>query len=175
MAYALSGSNAEKIVHPPVNNSKVEIPAMLEYQDYLRLYRVGRGGNRDANMSEISTEVSPPGDGGSNVTVPGWSKPCPDGTAKSCRRDFSSLCFFYGRDLYEMLEPKRPIGLIGSYVGGTPDEAWSSEDALEKCLDPNAPRPPQKTGYSVLWNSMIAPLTNTTIFGAVWYQGEGRM
>ena len=25
---------------------------------------------------------------------------------------------------------------------------------------------------SVLWNSMIRPLVNMTIFGALWYQGE---
>jgi sialate O-acetylesterase len=57
-------------------------------------------------------------------------------------------------------------------VGGTPDEAWSSTDALEQCLEPNGHWPVQKTNYSFLWNSMIAPLTNTTIKGAVWYQGE---
>jgi hypothetical protein len=168
VAYGMSGSNGDGIVHPPINNSKVEIPAMLDYQGSIRLYRVGRGGNRDRKMEEISTEVAPPRDGGSNATVAGWSKPCPDNSAKTCRIDFSSLCYFFGRDLFEMLEPKRPIGLIGSYVGGTPDEAWTGEDALKKCLDPHSPRPPQQTNYSALWNSMIAPLTNTTIKGAVW-------
>jgi sialate O-acetylesterase len=133
MAYALSGSNSGSYVHPPVNNSEAEITGMLDYQKNLRLYRVGRGGNRDS-FNEVSTEVADPRDGGSNATVPGWSKPCFNGTKESCRIDFSAVCYFFGRDLYDMVSPKRPIGLIGSYVGGTPDEAWSSTDALEKCV-----------------------------------------
>ena len=73
--------------------------------------------------------------------------------------------------------PPRPIGLIGSYVGGTPDEAWSSPDALKKCLRPrhasgatapNTTREEVKEPNSVLWNGMINPLTRSTIKGAVW-------
>ena len=140
---------------------------MLGYEN-LRLFRVGKGGNRP-NTSVPSSDVAPPGDGGSNVpAIDGLTKPCPSGDVSSCRVDFSSLCYFYGRDIYEMLTPKRPIGLIGSYVGGTPDEAWSSPDALAKCLNPVGPPPPQKTAYSSLWNSMIVPLTRTTIKGAIW-------
>ena len=29
-----------------------------------------------------------------------------------------------------------------------------------------------KNGNSVLWNAMIYPLLNTTIFGVIWYQGS---
>ena len=49
---------------------------------------------------------------------------------------FSATCWFYGRDIYEKLgegKDKRPLGLIGTYVGGTPDEHWSSPDALKEC------------------------------------------
>jgi sialate O-acetylesterase len=86
--------------------------------------------------------------------------------AKKCRVDFSAMCWFYGRNVHKALADAgtpRPIGLIQSCQSGTPDEAWSSKDALAKC---NA------GGGSTLWNGMIVPLLNTTIKGAVWYQGE---
>lgn len=44
---------------------------------------------------------------------------------------FSAVCWFYGKNLYDQL--KRPIGLIATDWGGTPIEAWSSPDALQKC------------------------------------------
>lgn len=43
-------------------------------------------------------------------------------------RDFSAVGFFFGRQLLKSLDC--PIGLIGSYVGGSPVEAWMSEKAL---------------------------------------------
>lgn len=49
---------------------------------------------------------------------------------------FSAACWFYGRDIFEYLNRSRPIGLIGTYVGGTPDQSWSSQDALDKCKGP---------------------------------------
>lgn len=44
---------------------------------------------------------------------------------------FSAVCWFYGKNVYDHF--KRPIGLIATYWGGTPVEAWSSPDALQKC------------------------------------------
>jgi sialate O-acetylesterase len=44
-------------------------------------------------------------------------------------RQFSATGFFFGKKLYE--EINLPIGLLGSYWGGTPSEAWTSSDALE--------------------------------------------
>ena len=44
---------------------------------------------------------------------------------------FSAVCWFYGRDIYDQY--KIPLGLISSNWGGTPDEAWSSPDALKMC------------------------------------------
>ena len=46
---------------------------------------------------------------------------------------FSATCWFFGRDLYSVLSPTVPIGLIESDVGGTPDEHWSSPDAIRAC------------------------------------------
>ena len=44
------------------------------------------------------------------------------------RRDFSAVGFFFGQQMLESQDC--PIGLIGSYVGGSPVEAWMSEEAL---------------------------------------------
>lgn len=44
--------------------------------------------------------------------------------------NFTAVGYFFGRDLHKHLEV--PIGLINSTVGGTPSEAWTSREALEK-------------------------------------------
>ena len=46
---------------------------------------------------------------------------------------FSAVCWYYGIQLYEELG--YPIGLVSTTWGGTPDEAWSSPDALAVCAD----------------------------------------
>lgn len=52
-----------------------------------------------------------------------WSECTPDRAAV-----FSGLGYFFGRRLQEHLDV--PVGLIGSYVGGTPVEAWTPEPAF---------------------------------------------
>ncbi|XP_059186870.1 sialate O-acetylesterase-like [Centropristis striata] len=83
--------------------------------------------------------------------------------------NFSAVCWLFGRYLYDKLQ--YPIGLVESCWGGTPVEVWSSSRALQKCgLLEEANSGPKEN--SVLWNSMIHPLLNMTIKGAIWYQGE---
>lgn len=58
--------------------------------------------------------------------------------------DFSAVAYFFAQQLYEKYNV--PIGLINSAVGGSPIEAWISEDALkhfptylaeaQKCAEP---------------------------------------
>eukprot|EP00937_MAST-01D_sp_MAST-1D-sp2_P000996 g996.t1 len=154
MAYAMGG-------HMAVNNSREEVAAMANYSDALRLYQVGNKGS-DVPLSE-------------NPSPAGWSPPCPfSNTTNStlCSRSgFSAVCWFFGRDTFDALPAaaKRPIGLVESNVGGTPVEHWSSPAALARCRNPAGGR---YHPDSVLWNGMIVPLLNTTIKGAVWYQGE---
>ena len=50
------------------------------------------------------------------------------GSFSEVGKGFSAVGFFFGRQLLETLDC--PIGLIGSYVGGSPVEAWMSEEAL---------------------------------------------
>ena len=135
MAYSINGSNGGGIVHPPVNDSATEITAMHQYS-HIRMFRPGKN-----PMDLPSLETVPTDSGGSfpaGMQPQGWSEPCPASLKGRCRVDFSNICWFYGRDVFTKLvaSQPRPIGLIGSYVGGTPDEAWSSPDALKKCLKP---------------------------------------
>ncbi len=44
--------------------------------------------------------------------------------------EFSAVAYFFGKKLYENLNV--PIGLIHASWGGTPSEAWTSKEALEK-------------------------------------------
>lgn len=162
MAYGLNGSNSRGIVHPPVNNSVEEFAAMRNYP-YIRLLRAGY------NMAaEPTLELLPADFGGDVPPITGWSPPCDD--TGVCRVDFSCIAWFFARDVFDALRntgTPRPIGMIGTYVGGTPDEDWSSPEALRECLDPDTPLPP-KDQASHLWNGMIFPLINTTIEGAIW-------
>src|SRR6478736_4549325 len=45
-------------------------------------------------------------------------------------RPFSAVAYFFARKLYEKYHV--PIGLINSSVGGTPIEAWTSEEGLKE-------------------------------------------
>ena len=75
--------------------------------------------------------------------------------------------------LHKALKPPRPVGLIETNVGGTPDQRWSSPDALAQCKNLGKPWEwPANFTDSVLWNGMVVPLLRTTIKGAVWMQGE---
>ncbi|HEY4288834.1 MAG TPA: sialate O-acetylesterase [Puia sp.] len=42
--------------------------------------------------------------------------------------EFSAVAYFFAKDLYEKY--KVPVGIINSSVGGTPIEAWTSEEGL---------------------------------------------
>ena len=70
-------------------------------------------------------------------TVPRNGKPEPQsvvgGSWSECTSetlaDFSAVGYFFGRDLRKSQHV--PVGLIGSNVGGTPAEKWTSRKALE--------------------------------------------
>ncbi len=85
--------------------------------------------------------------------------------------DFSAVGFYFARDLQPAV--RVPVGVIHSSWGGTVAEAWTSGEAL-KTLQPGTNAPPAKNqnAASVLYNAMIAPLTDFPIRGVLWYQGE---
>lgn len=64
-------------------------------------------------------------DAPSNAVAGTW-KVCEPGSVSN----FSAVGYFFGRDL--RAARKTPVGLIGTYWGGTPAEAWTSKDVLAK-------------------------------------------
>ncbi|KAL4224757.1 hypothetical protein ACF0H5_015454 [Mactra antiquata] len=150
-----------------VFNSTEEVKDTVNYPD-IRLFVV-----------KENTSTTPLSDFTQNGILLPWSISKPDTINGS---KFSAVCWLYGKHLYQKL--KRPIGLVETSVGGTPVEAWSSKDALHKCglesvnyIKPT-PDPDPIDGiegpseYSVLWNAMVHPFINMTVYGAIWYQGE---
>jgi len=76
---------------------------------------------------------------------------------------FSAVCYLFGRRV--QAARKYPVGLISSYIGGTPDECWSSKEASKAC--PATPTSAGHMDYGDCWYSMISPLLRTPILGAM--------
>jgi len=89
----------------------------------------------------------------------------------------SATAYYFARYVQEAL--KVPVGIIVSSWGGSVVESWMSREAIElfkevdiSILDNDSEvKKPQATPC-VLYNAKIAPLTNFTIKGFLWYQGE---
>ncbi len=98
---------------------------------------------------------------------------CDSNTLKS----FSAVAYFFGKKLSKDLNI--PIGLINTSWGGTPAEVWTPADLVNKEADLKASAAKQTKfdwwpmNPGVTYNAMIAPFTNFSIAGAIWYQGEG--
>lgn len=89
--------------------------------------------------------------------------------------DFSVVGYCFGKKLSEGLGDV-PVGLIGSYWGGTAVQPWMENFMLHhENLDEKANRLQPSwapTANSSLYNAMIHPIVNYTIAGVIWYQGE---
>ena len=86
---------------------------------------------------------------------------------------FSAVGYFYARHLQQMLQV--PVGIISSSFGGTPIEAWMGNTDLSKFPESklrSSKNKNEQSRASYLYNGMIKPITNFTIKGAIWYQGE---
>lgn len=92
-------------------------------------------------------------------------------------KSFSGVAYFFAKKLQQEL--KVPVGLIQGSWGGTPAEVWTPAEKInnnvvlrqsyEKLDSFNWwPKTPGAT-----FNAMVAPVTNFSIAGAIWYQGEG--
>ncbi|SFB84640.1 sialate O-acetylesterase [Zunongwangia mangrovi] len=92
-------------------------------------------------------------------------------------QEFSAIAYFFANKLSKDLGDI-PIGIIGSYWGGTPAEIWIPKNKFEKdsilqkavAKLPKEPWGPNEPAYA--FNAMIHPITNYKIAGVVWYQGE---
>lgn len=101
-----------------------------------------------------------------------WNTNTPSSVART-----SATAYFFARYVQEALGV--PVGIIVSAWGGSKVEAWMDRQTLGaftevdlRFLDDTtrvaaAPKTP-----CVIFNAMMAPLTNYTIRGMLWYQGE---
>ena len=86
----------------------VEIAAMADYDSSIRLYTVLGASSPEPRADSRGT---------------GWKTPSETGGG------FSATCWYFGRDVFNAMSPKVPMGLIATDVGGTPDQHWSSPGA----------------------------------------------
>eukprot|EP01084_Bolivina_argentea_P254239 427387_1 len=121
----------------------------------------------------------------SHIYVP-WSKPNSSIIGNGNWTYYSATCWFFGRYLYQHLN--YPIGLMEGDDGGNPIRVFMSDEAralcnetAENCAVINETTTSDTYSFdnnvgdvydSGLWNGMIYPLLQTTIRGAIWYQGE---
>ena len=106
-----------------------------------------------------------------------------EGSWKVCTpeemKHFSAVGYFFGKKLQQSLNI--PIGLINSSWGGTSAEVWTPKQLVEN--DPELKAASLKMTPGASWpilpgytfNSMIYPITNFEISGAIWYQGENNV
>jgi sialate O-acetylesterase len=99
----------------------------------------------------------------------GWQQATPKSVV-----NFSAVAYFFGQQLQEILDV--PVGLIHTSWGGSKVQAWISKDMLTKYetvdLETKGISKSTQRIPTVLFNAMIHPITNFTIKGALWYQGE---
>jgi sialate O-acetylesterase len=90
--------------------------------------------------------------------------------------DFSAVAYFFARRIQEEMDI--PIGLIDASWGASCAEVWTPEyvfDENPRLLESHTliqPNPWAPIERSTLYNAMIAPLTDFSISGVLWYQGE---
>jgi sialate O-acetylesterase len=101
-----------------------------------------------------------------------WSL-CDSNTLKT----FSAVGYFFGKKLNTELNV--PIGLINANWGGTPAEVWTPAESINNDAELKSAaekiKPADWWPYApgLTFNGMLAPITNFSISGAIWYQGEG--
>ena len=88
---------------------------------------------------------------------------------------FSAICYFTVRDVARLQTGSRPQGLIESDWGGTPVQAWTEPEGLEKCgmSTTNCTTEPHGncSNYpSKLYNHMVFPFVKYGLRSILWYQ-----
>ncbi|MEP7251476.1 MAG: sialate O-acetylesterase [Ginsengibacter sp.] len=92
---------------------------------------------------------------------------------------FSLTGYFFGQKLQQTLS--LPVGLIEAAWGGTPAEVWTpyetiaTNPVLKKAADSLKKIPWGPIRPAAIYNAMVYPITNYTIAGVIWYQGEANV
>ena len=94
-------------------------------------------------------------------------------------KHFSAVGYFFGSSLQKTLNV--PVGLINANWGGTPAEVWTpaglvdSDNTLKQAASQLKPSDWWPVTPGATYNAMIFPLTNYSIAGTIWYQGESNV
>jgi len=135
-------------------NSTVEIQAANNYAS-IRLLTVGQKTSSLSPLLDLAT-LEQPWSVASNVSVS-------NGVEFGY---FSSVCFFFARNLVDELGANAPpIGLVSSNWGGTKIESWMTQKAITPC---NGSAPAN------LFNAMIFPFTvgPMAVTGFTWCESS---
>ncbi|MBB3697032.1 sialate O-acetylesterase [Flammeovirga yaeyamensis] len=121
----------------------------------LRLFSVGRVGSKTP-LKDVEKYTA-------------WQQASPESVL-----GYSAIAYFFGQQLQEILDV--PVGLIHTSWGGSSVQAWISKDVMNgyQKVSLDELDITKKTNHipTALFNAMINPLTQYTIKGALWYQGE---
>eukprot|EP00756_Hemistasia_phaeocysticola_P057874 Hpha_TRINITY_DN34483_c0_g1::TRINITY_DN34483_c0_g1_i1::g.96121::m.96121/K05970/SIAE; sialate O-acetylesterase len=131
--------------------------ALAAHYPLLRLFTVGQGTSSTTPLQQLKTIQF------------GWNVSSPEVVGGAGWQEFSAVCWFTFRDVFDQLGGKVPFGLISNNWGGTPIEHWSSPSAIAKCSATKKD--------STLYNAMIHPylVGPMAIRTAIWYQGEANV
>ena len=176
--YCCGQSNAEFPLvgqNPRFRDRQGALVAQMTYRPYVRF----------AYCSNYRPSAEPKARADYKVA---WQMFTPDNLTSG--HSFSAVGVYYALELYAALEV--PVGIIGSYWGGTRAEPWTPREGFaatkgcekEASYQPKVadfkPEQMNALGYSrqtirdqpmVLWNEMVEPWTPYAMRGFIWYQG----
>ena len=95
-----------------------------------------------------------------------WTAATPQSIGGPEWDEFSAICWFFGRNVYNALGGSVPIGLISNNWGGTCLSQWSTAAVNQAC---------GTNGQGSLYNAMIAPYITgpMALTGFLWSQVRG--
>merc|ERR1719162_1289769 len=96
-----------------------------------------------------------------------WAEASPTTLSKS----HSAVCWYTGKNYYERLGGKVPVGLMEAAVGGSPIEYWLSRKSIAKC-ETDEPQCDDNLPDSSFYNDQIVSLQPYTVGAIVWDQAE---
>ena len=156
---------------------------------HVRLRTQARANVSDAARAWVAPPA-PPYDPVGGFPGGGWLRATGgDEDVENTIAQFSAACWFFAAalgdaerarraDAGEPERPLTPIGLVGSYWGGTTIEMWTPNATLyDSCTNTTGGPPDQRDDYAngALFNGMVAPWVNSSLAGVIWYQGENNV
>lgn len=100
-----------------------------------------------------------------------WVQASPDALGVSKDGGFSAVCWYTGKDYFERLGGKVPVGLLQASVGGSPIEYWMPVESIAKC-ETDEPRCDTKWPDAAFYDTMVTALQPYTLGAIVWDQAE---